>query len=322
MRFSLLALLLIGAGGIRRRHPDVPLGRAAALRRARRQGAGSRWRSPRGPRSACSPRPAAASAPSRIIAEYTPPAQPDERLLPRASTPATPQPEPAPPAPAATPGAPAPPDDAASCASAGEAASRDAQAGADAAGKPTAPDRPPPEDRRRPAAAAAPNATRGETVDHRSARTAAARARVVAAGHAGAHRRGHVRAAAVRFGRGVADRAGRRADGSRARDRARGSAQPAGHVGAGARRRSRAARAQPALRRRRSRRLPDPAGTLPPAHRLRAAAGGHAEGRSDQDPLLGRHASRPAATTAPSTISGPPAFRSTARATWSRRASA
>jgi ABC-type transport system involved in cytochrome c biogenesis permease component len=50
--------------------------------------------------------------PVAIIAEYTPPAQPDERLLPRSSTSAAPEPEPVPPAPAATPGAASPPEDA------------------------------------------------------------------------------------------------------------------------------------------------------------------------------------------------------------------
>jgi ABC-type transport system involved in cytochrome c biogenesis permease component len=49
--------------------------------------------------------------PVAIVAEYTPPAQPDERLVPQTTTPAAPQPEPAPPA-AAAPGAATPPDEA------------------------------------------------------------------------------------------------------------------------------------------------------------------------------------------------------------------
>ena len=47
--------------------------------------------------------------PVAIVAEYTPPAQPDERLVPQTTTPPAPQPEPAPPA-AAAPGAATPPD--------------------------------------------------------------------------------------------------------------------------------------------------------------------------------------------------------------------
>ncbi len=50
--------------------------------------------------------------PVAIIAEYTPPAQPDERLLPRAPAPAPPEPEPAPPGAGVTPGPASPPDDA------------------------------------------------------------------------------------------------------------------------------------------------------------------------------------------------------------------
>ena len=149
--------------------------------------------------------------PVAIIAEYTPPAQPDERLLPRA-----------------TPRAAAGTRDHQPAADAGAASAapiearrahrrkhRRADAGRPApeprrqrtAGhKPPAPAPPPP------AATAKPPA---QAVDRGSARAAAARARVVAAGHAGAHRRGHVRAAAVRLGRGLADRAGRRADRAR-----------------------------------------------------------------------------------------------------------
>ena len=41
-----------------------------------------------------------------IVAEYTPPAQPDERLVPQTTTPAAPPPEPAPPA--AVPGGASP----------------------------------------------------------------------------------------------------------------------------------------------------------------------------------------------------------------------
>ena len=78
--------------------------------------------------------------PVAIIAEYTPPAQPDERLLPRASTPAAPEPEPAPPAPAATPGAASPPEDARPAASP-EKTARRCRPGR----RPT----PPPENRRR-----------------------------------------------------------------------------------------------------------------------------------------------------------------------------
>ena len=253
--------------------------------------------------------------PVAIVAEYTPPAQPDERLVPQTTTPAAPPPEPAPPA--AVPGGASPPDEA----------------------RPAPPPEAPRADAGRPApetfrktgattAGCAATASGGErqgagaTVDQGSAGAAAARAGVVAAGDAGAHRRGHVRAAAVRFWRGLADRAGRRADGARARDRARGSAHAPGHLGAGARRRSRAARAQSALRRRRARRLPDPAGALRPARRLRTPAGRRAEGRIRSRSSSGSPRIPPAATTAPSTISALPAFRSTARATWSRRASA
>ena len=46
--------------------------------------------------------------PVAIVAEYTPPAQPDERLVPQTTTPPAPQPEPAPPA--AVPGGASPPD--------------------------------------------------------------------------------------------------------------------------------------------------------------------------------------------------------------------
>ena len=48
--------------------------------------------------------------PVAIVAEYTPPAQPDERLVPQTTTPAAPPPEPAPPA--AVPGGASPPDEA------------------------------------------------------------------------------------------------------------------------------------------------------------------------------------------------------------------
>ena len=48
--------------------------------------------------------------PVAIIAEYTPPAQPDERLVPQTTTPVAPPPEPAPPA--AVPGGASPPDEA------------------------------------------------------------------------------------------------------------------------------------------------------------------------------------------------------------------
>ena len=48
--------------------------------------------------------------PVAIVAEYTPPAQPDERLVPQTTTPPAPQPEPAPPA--AVPGGASPPDEA------------------------------------------------------------------------------------------------------------------------------------------------------------------------------------------------------------------
>ena len=48
--------------------------------------------------------------PVAIVAEYTPPAQPDERLVPQTTTPPAPPPEPAPPA--AVPGGAAPPDEA------------------------------------------------------------------------------------------------------------------------------------------------------------------------------------------------------------------
>ena len=64
MRFSLLALAADRAGRIRRRHPDVPLGCRSSVSSSAAARRGSRWRSPRGPPSACSPRPAAASAPS------------------------------------------------------------------------------------------------------------------------------------------------------------------------------------------------------------------------------------------------------------------
>ena len=48
VRFDLLALLIIGAGGMRRRGEDVPLGRAAAIR-GRADGAAGSWsRLPRG----------------------------------------------------------------------------------------------------------------------------------------------------------------------------------------------------------------------------------------------------------------------------------
>ena len=48
--------------------------------------------------------------PVAIVAEYTPPAQPDERLVPQTTTPPAPPPEPAPPA--AVPGGASPPDEA------------------------------------------------------------------------------------------------------------------------------------------------------------------------------------------------------------------
>ena len=48
--------------------------------------------------------------PVAIVAEYTPPAQPDERLVPQTTTPVAPPPEPAPPA--AVPGGASPPDEA------------------------------------------------------------------------------------------------------------------------------------------------------------------------------------------------------------------
>ena len=48
--------------------------------------------------------------PVAIVAEYTPPAQPDERLVPQTTTPPAPPPEPAPPA--AGPGGASPPDEA------------------------------------------------------------------------------------------------------------------------------------------------------------------------------------------------------------------
>ena len=48
--------------------------------------------------------------PVAIVAEYTPPAQPDERLVPQTTTPPAPPPEPAPPA--AVPGVASPPDEA------------------------------------------------------------------------------------------------------------------------------------------------------------------------------------------------------------------
>ena len=48
--------------------------------------------------------------PVAIVAEYTPPAQPDERLVPQTTTPPAPQPEPAPPV--AVPGGASPPDEA------------------------------------------------------------------------------------------------------------------------------------------------------------------------------------------------------------------
>ena len=101
---------LIGAGRIRRRHQDVPLGRPAAFRAAWRQGLdrASRWRP--GRRSACSPNPAAASDRSRSFAEYRRRAQPDDdrRTAPAPVTPSPSAPAPSTSTPSTVPAAPAP----------------------------------------------------------------------------------------------------------------------------------------------------------------------------------------------------------------------
>jgi hypothetical protein len=138
MRFSLLALLMIGAAGF---VAGIRMFRWDAQQRFVERG-GTAWVAL-----------ALASwvavgvlaeargriGPIGIVAEYTPPVQPDERLLPRASAPAAAEPEPPPPAAAPTPGVPSPPDDARPMPSPGQPPADTSRPAADPAGKPPAP---------------------------------------------------------------------------------------------------------------------------------------------------------------------------------------
>ena len=109
MRFSLLALLLTGLAGF---VAGIRMFRWDAEQRFVERG-GKAWvalalaaRAAVGVLAEARGR----IGPVAIVAEYTPPAQPDERLVPQTTTPPAPPPEPAPPA--AVPGGASPPDEA------------------------------------------------------------------------------------------------------------------------------------------------------------------------------------------------------------------
>ena len=109
MRFSLLALLLIGLAGF---VAGIRMFRWDAEQRFVERG-GKAWVAVALAAWAAVGVLAEARGrigPVAIVAEYTPPAQPDERLVPQTTTPAAPPPEPAPPA--AVPGGASPPDEA------------------------------------------------------------------------------------------------------------------------------------------------------------------------------------------------------------------
>ena len=225
--------------------------------------------------------------PVAITAEYTPPAQPDERLLPRASTPAAPQPEPVPPAPAPTPGAASPPADA----------------------RPAAAPEKPPADAARPAPGATPEKPPAPKPQASTPPPAAANAQPPAKPSttgppepllpepASWQQVTPAHIEEVMFERlpsdsGVVSPIARadepmepeletELEEVRTRLVTWTPARVADSV----------QRVRNLLRGGRSRRLPDSPRALLPAHRVRTAPGRHAEGRPYQDPLLGCHAS-------------------------------